>query len=205
MKHSTALLVSAAASFALALLTMPAVAQDVRQLPPHVHGTSELTIAVEGKNLSMELHAPGNDIVGFEYLPSTDAQRAAVAAATVQLKDPLALFGVPAAAQCAVQKADVVVAEEDENEDAAAPGAGAAPAVPAPAAPAGPAAPRHSEFQVAYELTCGNAAAITGLNFAFFQKFQNAQQVDVNLVSGRGAFSFAVPRANPAASTRNMF
>ena len=73
------------------------------------------------------------------------------------------------------------------------------------AVPAGPAAPRHSEFQNAYELTCGNLPAITGLNFVFFQRFPNAQTVHVDLVTGKGAFSFDVPRANPAVSTRNMF
>ena len=50
----------------------------------------------------------------------------------------------------------------------------------------------------AYELTCGNLPAITGLNFVFFQRFPNAQTVHVDLVTGKGAFSFDVPRANPA-------
>jgi hypothetical protein len=197
MKLSSAVLaVAASGSLLCAAGTFPAAAQDVRQLPPHVHGASDLTIAVEGKKLSITLHSPGNDIVGFEYAPSTDAQRAAVAAATNLLKDPLSLLGVPAAAQCAVTKTETVLAEEEDDEDIAA---------PAPAAPAGPAAPRHSEFQNTYELTCGNVPAITGLNFAFFQKFPNAQTVHVDLVTGKGAFSFDVPRANPMVSTRNMF
>jgi len=204
MKLSSAVLAVAASGLLLcAAGTFPAAAQDVRQLPPHVHGVSDLTIAVEGKKLSITLHSPGNDIVGFEYAPSTDAQGAAVAAATNLIKDPLSLLGVPAAAQCAVGKTETVLAEEEDDEDIAAPGA--SPAAPAPAAPAGPAAPRHAEFQNTYELTCGNVPAITGLNFAFFQKFPNAQTVHVDLVTGKGAFSFDVPRANPAVSTRNMF
>ena len=187
-----------------AALTLPAAAQDVRQLPPHVHGESHLSIAVDGKMLEMEFHAPGSDIVGFEYAPTTDAQRAAIAAATVALRDPVGLFGIPAAAQCSVGKSEVTVAEEDEDEDehAAAPEATAAPAPPATVAP--PAA-RHTEFRVAYALTCNNVAAIASLNFAFFAKFPNAMELHVQLLSARGAFELDVARANPVVSTRNMF
>jgi hypothetical protein len=188
---------------AAACLALPAVAQEVRQLPPHVHGQSHLSIAVEGKNLAMELHAPGNDIVGFEYAPSTDAQRAAVAAATNTLRDPIGLFGIPAAAQCTLGKAEITLAEEDEDEHAAAaPGATAAPAPPASVA--APTA-KHSEFQVAYALTCNDVAAIASLSFAFFAKFPNALEVHVDLLTGKGAFSLDVQRANPNVSTRNMF
>ena len=202
MTRSPVFLASTVATLALALPALTARAQDVRQLPPHVHGVSELTIAVEGKKLSIELHSPGNDIVGFEFAPSTDAQRAAVAAATALLKDPIALLGIPTAAQCTVGKASVSVPEEENTEDAATPGAGPAPVTPAPA---GAAAPRHAEFQNAYELTCGNISAITGLNFAFFQKFPNAQTIHMDVVSAKGAFTLDVARANPAVSTRNMF
>jgi hypothetical protein len=218
MRISTALVPAGIAY----LLAMPALAQETRQLGPHVHGESHLTIAAEGRSLQMELHAPGVDIVGFEYAPTTNAQRAAIAAATATLGDPIGLFGIPATAECAVGKVQVSLVEEDEDEDAHAAGASpaaapaqkpaapaataAAPAKPAtPAAPGAPAAPMHTEFQVAYALTCSNLPAIAGLNFVFFSKFKNAMSVNVELVSAKGAFSFAVPRAKPAVATRNMF
>jgi hypothetical protein len=198
----------AAASLAY-LLACPASAQDTRQLGPHVHGASHLTVAVEGRTLQMELHAPGADIVGFEYAPSTDQQRAAVAAATATLRDPVGLFGIPAAAGCSLTKAEVKLAEEDEDEHDQPPaGAGAlGPTAAAPVAPAPstPAAPMHTEFQVAYQLTCNNLAAITALNLAFFARFPNAATLDIDLITARGAFSLEATKAAPAVSTRNMF
>ncbi len=185
-----------------ALVAAPAIAQDTRQLGAHVHGESHLTIAVEGNKVSMELHAPGADLVGFEYIATTPAQKAAVAAATATLKDPIGLFGFPAAANCKVATADVKVAEEEEDEDEKA-DAGKAPGA-APATPAAPAA-KHAEFQVTYEMTCSNLGAISGLNFAFFSKFPNAAEVHVDLISGKGAFSLDAKKASPAVSTRNMF
>jgi hypothetical protein len=188
----------------VSLPALPARAQDTRQLGPHVHGNSHLTMAVEGRTLQMELHAPGSDIVGFEFAPSTDQQRAAIAAATNILKDPIGLFGIPAGAGCSMTKAEVKLVEEDEDETD--PGAGAAPGPTAAPPPANAAAPaKHAEFQVAYTLTCTNLPAITGLNFTFFAKFPNATVVHVDLVTARGAFSMEVQRAAPAVSTRNMF
>jgi hypothetical protein len=190
------------------LAASPTLAQQTRQLGPHLHGEGHLSIAVEGRTLQMELQAPGADIVGFESAPTTPAQRAAIAAATATLSDPIALFGIPAAAACTPGKVQVSVVEEEEDEDAQAPSATAAPGLAAPApAPARPtpAPSKHTEFRVSYELTCGNLPAITGLNFAYFAKFRNAMELRVDLVTAKGAFSFEVPRAKPALTTRNLF
>jgi hypothetical protein len=173
------------------LLALPATAQEVRQLGPHVHGESHLQIAVEGRTLQMELHAPAADIVGFETVPATDSQRAAVAAAGTLLRDPLALFGIPAAAGCALGSVDVSLEEE-------APDAAPRPGAPSPAA-------RHAEFHAEYHLACTNLPAITGLNFAFFSRFPNATVLRVDVLSTRGSFSFEATRAAPMVSTRNMF
>ena len=83
---------------ALALLASPAIAEESRQLDSHEHGVGELNIAVEGKTVVMELHAPGADIVGFEYVAESDADRAAVDAAVARLAAPLDLFVLPDAA-----------------------------------------------------------------------------------------------------------
>jgi hypothetical protein len=201
----TIVVVSASLASVVALPAIPALAQPARQLGPHAHGESRLTIAVEGRTLQMELHAPGADIVGFEQMPTTAPQRAAIAAATATLGDPIGLFGIPAAAQCVIGKVEVSLVEEEEEETPAtgtAPGQTAAAA--APAKPAAPAA-KHTEFEANYQLTCNNLAAITGLNFAFFSKFKNAEEVRVDLVTPKGAFTLEVPRNRPAVSTRNMF
>ena len=42
---------------------------EKRQLDSHEHGVSTLKIAIEGKELNMELESPANDIIGFEHAP----------------------------------------------------------------------------------------------------------------------------------------
>jgi hypothetical protein len=56
-----------------------------------------------------------------------------------------------------------------------------------------------------YELACTNLGAISGLNLTFFAKFPNSAEVQIDLVTGRGAFSVTATRATPSVNTRNMF
>ena len=83
----------AAAAF---ILVSPALADEVehRQLGPHVHGQGTLDIAIEGKKISMDLVAPGMDIVGFEHIATTDAQKQAVEKAKAKLLQPRDGFSV---------------------------------------------------------------------------------------------------------------
>ena len=68
--------------FALtAVVATPAFAQEARQLNAHEHGVGQLDIAFDGDQIAMELHAPGADIVGFEYGAESAEDRAAVDAA----------------------------------------------------------------------------------------------------------------------------
>src|SRR3990172_13326550 len=77
--------------FAAALAATPARAEEAkRELGAHEHGHGTLNIAIENARVSMELEAPGMDIVGFEYAASTDDQKAAVAKAKAELAKPLA-------------------------------------------------------------------------------------------------------------------
>ena len=53
-----------------ALLTsaVPVLAEETRQLDAHEHGVGALNIAFDQGRVAIEFHAPGADIVGFEYL-----------------------------------------------------------------------------------------------------------------------------------------
>ncbi len=91
-------------AFAVAGSTGPAAAQQ-RELGAHEHGKGTLNIALEGSRLTMELEAPGVDIVGFEHKAKSAKDKAVVANAKKQLAKPLALFKLPAAAGCVVKQA----------------------------------------------------------------------------------------------------
>lgn len=200
--------------FALCAASLIAVSAhaETRGLGAHEHGHGALNIAFEGGAVLMELVAPGADIVGFEHPAKSAEDRAAIDAAVATLAKPLDLFIPDAAAGCAVTSAKVELlsdndahdeghgdheehghdnhdhdekenAEEDhheehahdEHEDEAG----------------------HTEFHAEYALTCADPAAISAFNFAYFTRFPNAVELEVQLISAKGAKGFEVERAEP--------
>jgi len=181
----------------LALTTLaatPIFAEETRQLDSHEHGVGQLDIALDGAQIAMALHAPGADIVGFEYLPESDGDIAKVDAALAVLGQPLDLFELPDAAQCRVLEASAELEAEDSHEDHDehahdghddhegedhADEAG------------------HTEFHAEYLLECADVSEVTEISFAYFAAFPNALEVEVRVLSDAGATAFEVERDAP--------
>jgi hypothetical protein len=187
---------------------LPAFAEETRQLDAHEHGVGTLDIAIEGRTVGMAFEAPGADIVGFEYAATSDADLATITQALATLSAPLDLFVMPDAAGCTVVDAKAELEGEDghgahdehhddddeDHEEQAehdhddhghddhadhADDAG------------------HTAFHAAYRLTCDTPDALTAINFAYFETFPNAQEVEVQIITGSGAQAFEVERAAP--------
>jgi hypothetical protein len=198
----------------LALLATPALAEETRQLDSHEHGVGELNIAVDGTIVAMEFHAPGADIVGFEYAAESAEDRRAIDAAVATLARPLELFVLPSAAECSVVQASAELESDgshdehddhgeghddhaeghDEHEEENADGHEDDHAEDA----------GHTEFHAEYTLTCGNPDALTEITFAYFDTFENAREIEVQIISGSGAQAFEVERDDPKLDLRGM-
>jgi len=162
-------------------------AQETRDLGAHEHGHSALNIAIEGTQMAMELEAPGADIVGFEYEAETAEDRAKLDAAIAELSKPLALFVLPDAAGCTVVSSSAGLIDEHHEE-------GEEHAEGEHAEEEGA---EHTEFHAEYLLNCTDPSAIGRIEFAFFEVFPNAQEVEVQMVSDKGSQGFEVERDAP--------
>lgn len=202
MKHAFSLIAFLAA--------YPAFAEDARQLDAHEHGVGTLNIAIEGTTVGMAFEAPGADIVGFEYVAESDADLASIDAAVATLGAPLELFVMPDAAGCTVVKAEAELEGADghdahdeehhddhadeEHEDHAEEGhddhGDDDHADDADEA-------EHTEFHAEYTLACDNPDALTEINFAYFEAFPNAQEVEAQIITASGAEAFEVERDAP--------
>ncbi|MEH0761239.1 DUF2796 domain-containing protein [Vibrio sp. 16] len=81
-----------------------AIAEEgFRQHEAHVHGEVELNIAQDGKELLMEITAPGADVVGFEHAPKNDEQKKILADAVATLNQADSVFTLSSAAGCHVE------------------------------------------------------------------------------------------------------
>ena len=195
--------------------TMPVLAEDTRQLDAHEHGVGTLDIAIEKSTVTMEFHAPGADIVGFEYEAKSDADLAAIDSATEILGAPLDLFIIPDAAACTVIKAHAELESEDDHDehndeahddhakeghdDHAEDGhndnddEGHKEHAEEPG---------HTEFHAEYTLACENLDALTEITFAYFETFPNAKEVEVQIITAKGAQAFEVEHDAPVLNLR---
>ncbi len=79
----------------------------IEQHPPHEHGAANLTIAIDTNNIEIDLESPADNIFGFEYVPSTNADKKIVKDAVDQLKAAESLFTLPKGAQCHLDQVNV--------------------------------------------------------------------------------------------------
>ncbi|MBA2126766.1 DUF2796 domain-containing protein [Hyphomicrobium methylovorum] len=186
------------------LVSAPALADETRhrQLGAHVHGTGTLDIVIEGQTVSLELVAPGMDVVGFEHAASSGEQKAAVEKAKASLADVTKLFKFPDAANCKVQTASAETHQESHHEedhdhnheghdghdhhdkhshDAADKDGHAG----------------HSEFHATYQLKCDAPDKLTRLDTAYFSEFSGAKALNVTLVSPKGQTQAEMTRDKP--------
>ncbi|CAN0602596.1 unnamed protein product [Ectocarpus sp. 12 AP-2014] len=197
---------------AISTLCATPVLSESRQLDAHEHGVGQLNIAFDGKQIAMEMHAPGADIVGFEYAAKSAEDRAAVDAAVATLARPLDLFVLPEAAACSVVQASAELESEEAHEDHEGHDDHAHDdhkdddhAVENAGHDDHSDEAGHTEFHAEYLLTCGDPAAVTEITFAYFDSFPNALEVEVQMISDNGAKAFEVERDAPTLDLRGMF
>ncbi|MEM0922952.1 MAG: DUF2796 domain-containing protein [Pseudomonadota bacterium] len=174
---------------------VPVNSSEKRALASHEHGVSQLNIAFLGNQVAMQFAAPGADIVGFEYVAESTEDRAKIATALDLLAKPLDLFVLPDAADCRVVEAkasllDEQSAHQHHNHGHQAPGL----------IEQAKTSSSHSEFRAEYSLSCTAPDAIDTIAFAFFDRFENARQVEVQTISDSGAYGFEVERDAPTLS-----
>lgn len=141
-----------------------------RETKAHAHGHGKANIVIEGQRLHIELEVPGADIVGFEHAAKTDAEKAAVTEAKAVLGSAVNVVELPAAAGCKTEKTSV-----EFHRDGT-----------------------HGEFHVSYQFQCRAATKLDPLTFTYFEQFKRADELDISIITDKGARKFDVNRQQPA-------
>ena len=162
----------------LAAASLPSAAHAQHTHGAHEHGAAELTVALDGQALVIELISPLDNLVGFEHAPANDTQRAALAEAGRLLSDAEAMFALTAAAACRFEQADI---ESPWPMAAVAPAAGHADAAHAP-----PTRGEHEEVVVTYRYTCLQPAALQRIDVRAFARFPRLREIRVEHATARG-------------------
>lgn len=152
-------------------------------LPAHEHGVARLNVGLDGSTLELALESPAMNLVGFEHMPGSDADKAKVEAVRKQLEQPLKLFGLASSAGC----------KEDQQE------------LESPLFGSDPAAKhddddddddhdhdhahehQHSEIHAHYQLTCATPAKLTQIDLSpLYKAYPQTQKINVQLVGPNG-------------------
>ena len=186
---------------AIATLPTVALAQDNRELDAHEHGVTSAEIALEGETLAIDLTSPGMDIVGFEYAADSAEDKDAVAEAIRQFSRPDEIVTLPEAAGCRLSEvlAHLHAGEHEHDEtDSHAEGdhdhaEGEAHAEHEDHDHAEEGA-QHSAFHVHYEFSCDSPDALARIDFPFFDRFENAREIEARYVTQSGAGTSEIAR-----------
>ena len=145
---------------------------EKREHGAHEHGHATLTIAWSGTDIAIDLQTPAYNILGFEYAPSTDAEKKLLAASIAKLETET-LMQLSPEAECVVVDADVETewteaehgAEDDHGE-----GEGT-----------------HSEFEVFYSVQCKKPDELAAVDASgLFAAFPNFKAIRAQWISDRG-------------------
>jgi hypothetical protein len=128
----------------------------------HEHGVAKLDIAVDAKQIVVQLESPLDNLVGFERAPRTDAERKRADEAVARLKDGDKLFQFDPAAGCKLMRT---------NLDSPPLGLGSN---------SPPAKGDHADLFGSWEFSCADAAKASYVDVGLFA-FKQLKRVQVQL------------------------
>jgi len=161
--------------------------EEASSLSAHEHGSARLNAALDGNRLELELISPAMNLLGFEHAPANAADEAKIASARSQLEQPLALFGLPAAAGCSVseqqfagdllgsahagyQRGDEHAHKQEHKHDHDDHEAGG-----------------HSDIEAHYQFDCSNPGSLQALDLkGLFERFPGTEKIQVQLIGPNG-------------------
>jgi hypothetical protein len=127
----------------------------------HDHGAAEINLAVEGKKVDIEFHAPAQAIVGFEYVPTTAADKKKQADAIAGLKaniSKMVIFDPKLGCTIAAKQVEI------ENPE-----------------------PDHAEVDGDFEATCAQSPAGSKVTFGVTKAYPGLSTVKVQAVGKSGS------------------
>jgi len=146
---------------------------DHRQQEAHLHGLVEMTLAIEGNTIELNLESPAANIVGFEHPASSPEQHASVTHAKMILDMPqqlLTFIGTPC--QSIAQEIDLSAVTHHKEE-----------AHSEHQEHADEGHETHSEISARYRFHCTQGTKLTAINVHLFDLFPRIETVHAAWVS----------------------
>lgn len=173
-------------------------AAEHRQQGVHEHGVAHLDLARQGKRVELHLESPAMNLVGFEHMPSDDADRRVLdkALATLRAGDRLFHFDLEAACRLVdatvktpltdstdtaghadVERDDDKHEKHEEQEDHA--------------------HGHHADIDADYRFACANPDALRRIRVELFREFPATQRLLIQFVTDSRQGAAELTAASP--------
>lgn len=145
----------------------------------HVHGKGEMELVVDGGRLSFALVIPMESLVGFEHMPKSDAQRAALVELRDRLGRPEQMLQPNAEGRC-------IVAESSFES----------PLLAALKGASGKGG-EHSDLNYKVTFQCAEPMKLRTIDLGIMRQHKRLSTLDVQLAGDRGQRATSVRARNP--------
>ena len=173
-------------AIALSATTSLAVhAEEFEQHGAHEHGKITINAALDRQELSIELDAPADNVVGFEHAPRTDAETTAVRDAEALLKNAQGLFGFPPAALCHFSGSQVTAPHWEPGGAQGESGH-----------------EHHADYEARFTYRCAEPLQLAWFEPWLLGKLREVHEARVNLITASGQRSQVVTKAHDRITLR---
>jgi len=148
----------------LVLWSAGAATAQPRQAGAHNHGHASLTLALEGRTLSVTFESPAFPLYGFERAARTPAENAAIASVRGRLASADTLFRLEPAGGCQLSQSDL---------SGLSPGARAQQ-------------DGHADVSALYTFVCAAGKTPGRIEVTAFDQFSGLERVDILLIGPKG-------------------
>lgn len=134
----------------------------------HVHGEAQAAVIIEGQQVTISLISSMHDIVGFEHVPQSDAEKTLLTEAVSTLEARAGLFTFNMKAHCRFEASDIRVPSHDEASEGG-----------------------HSkDLEASFMFQCSKPDRLKSLTFKLLEQFERLQQLEVIVIVGNRQLSY---------------
>jgi hypothetical protein len=150
---------------AILMLAMPLA--HAQQQHAHVHGTGQLSVAVDGNMLQLDIDSPLDNVLGFEHPPRNEKEKRALQAMLDKVHHADTLFTPTAAARCVPQPTQMSTPFSGVQEKTAK-------------------GEEHADLEATFSFRCEVPSALKDIDVKMFAAFPNLHTLNVQLVTPKG-------------------
>ncbi|MEM7541168.1 MAG: DUF2796 domain-containing protein [Pseudomonadota bacterium] len=195
----------------IASQALAAVAAERRHHDAHEHGSAQLNVAQDGSAVYVDFDSPAANVVGYEHLPKSAADRETLESALATLRDGEHLFVFPESADCKLEEVELtspLIGGSDEHGHRGATEADShsheheddhhnEASSDHHHHDTQHEGPSHTDIRAVWHYKCGDPAAISQIDIRLFEAFPGTEKLQIQYITEQAQGAATVNALQP--------